>query len=108
MQTPHEGDLKYNRRPAIATVEQAAAEITRLFRFFDSVAVDLTPDYWQARLTGEKRGTWTEFPGPPPRRVPILNRVIRRKGCIEPGAGVNIFSRIVAPYHLRQNEILMP
>ncbi|HEY8999153.1 MAG TPA: hypothetical protein VIM53_02445 [Candidatus Saccharimonadales bacterium] len=91
----------------IETIDQAAAEITRLHTMLSAVAVDLTPEYLDRRLAGEEGVTWDMFPrnSPAGRPTAILDPVVRHNGALLLGAGYNAWSK---EYKLSQGAALVP
>lgn len=93
----------------IGTIDQAAAEITRLYQAFDKEAVNLTDEYYKARLAGEEEVTWAMFPrfGIFQRPVPILDSIIRRDGKILLGAGYNVWHELLNDHWLSKTSALL-
>ena len=97
-------------RPTIETIDQAAAEINRLYTELDKVAVDLTPEYLRQRLDGEEGVTWDMFPrvGFLRRPTPYLDPILRRDGAILLGGGYNMRFDLLREYDLSKGMMLVP
>jgi hypothetical protein len=92
------------------TIDQAAAEITRLYQAFDKAAINLTDEYYKARLAGEEEVTWVMFPrtGFFRRPVPILDSIMRQGGKILIGAGYNMWHELLNDHWLTKASALLP
>jgi hypothetical protein len=97
-------------RPTIETIDQAAAEIKRLYDELDKAAVDLTPGYLRQRLDGEEGVTWDMFPrvGFLRRPTPYLDPILRRDGAIVLGGGYDMWFNLRREYDLSKNTMLVP
>jgi hypothetical protein len=96
--------------PVTETINQVAAEIRRLYEAFKKAAVNLTDEYYKARLAGEEGVAWAMFPrtGLLRRPVPILDSIMRRDGKILLGAGYNAWHDLLIDHWLTKASALLP
>lgn len=94
---------------ASLTIPQVAAEITRLYRVFDKLAVNLDREYYQQQLAGPENVTWKMFPkGLFSKPTPILDRIMRQESAILLGAGYNSHQLVLDEFRLAQDIVLIP
>ena len=94
-------------RPRIETIEQAAAEISRLYAVLGKAAIDLTPKYILQRLRGEENVAWARLPGAGlgSAPTPLLDPVVRHQGGILLGASYDRWSNLVSGYRLATGDV---